>query len=378
MTAHVAPRSVAARVLGVVKSVVFVTAALAGLGLFLAWMGGAFHQKVHPGSEAVEKPTAAGRTLVTAERINEPETVIAVGSVQPRKRTEVASQLPVTVREIKPRPGDVVKAGVPIITLDDRELLAQQREAAAALTAAEADLAARRREYDRVKDLAAASADEKSRAEGAFRVADAQVTRAKEAVGRIEVLLTYTKIAAGTDGVVADRYADPGDVASPGKPLLSVYDPNDLELHAYVPESVAARHVTPQQTLPVYIDANELDANAVVREIVPLAQTASRSVVVKLALPVRTDRPTYPGMFGRLTITVGTVERVWLPAAAVQQRGQLDLVEVEDGHGHLTRRFVRLGEVKEVVKAGQPAENVKLVEILSGLDGGERIALPAK
>jgi RND family efflux transporter MFP subunit len=358
-----------------VKNVAFVTIALAGLGLFLAWMGGAFHEKVHPGTEPVERPSAAGRTLVTAECITEPETVVAVGSVQPRKRTEVASQLPVTVREIKPRPGDAVKAGVTIITLDDRDLLAQQREAAAALTAAEADLATRRREYDRVKDLPAASADEKSRAEGAFRVAEAQATRAKEAAGRIEVLLTYTKISSATDGVVADRYADPGDVAAAGKPLLSVYDPNDLELHAYVPETLATRLIRRGQTLPVYIDANELDANAEVREIVPLAQTASRSVVVKLALPVRTDRPTYPGMFGRLTITVGTVERVWLPAAAVQQRGQLDLVEVEDGHGHLTRRFVRLGEVREVNEDGK---KVPTVEILSGLDGGERVALPAK
>lgn len=375
MTADAAPRPAAARLLGVMKNVVLVTVALAGLGLFLAWMGGAFHQKVHPGSEAVEKPTAAGRTLVTAERIAEPDKVVAVGSVQPRKRTEVASQLPVTIREIKPRPGDAVKAGGVIVTLDDRELLAQQREASAALSAAEADLATRTREYNRVKDLAAASADEKSRAEGAVRVGEALVTRAKEAAGRIEVLLTYTKIAAGTDGVVADRYADPGDVATPGKPLLSVYDPNDLELHAYVPESLAARLIRPGQTLPVHIDANELDADAEVREIVPQAQTASRSVVVKLALPVRTDRPTFPGMFGRLSITVGTVERVWLPAAAVQQRGQLDLVEVEDGHGHLTRRFVRLGEVKEVIKDGK---KVPTVEILSGLGGGERVALPAR
>jgi membrane fusion protein (multidrug efflux system) len=374
MTADAPPRSPAARVLGVLKTVVIVTVALAGLGLFLAWMGGAFHQKVHPGVEAVEKPSAAGRTLVVAERTTEAETVTAVGSVQPRKRTDVASQLLASVREIKPRPGDAVKAGVPIITLDDRDLLAQQREAAAALTAAQADLAARTRDYDRVKDLPAASADEKSRAEGAFRVAEAQVTRAKEAIGRIDVQLTYTKIAAATDGVVADRFADPGDVAAPGKSLLTVYDPNDLELHANVPESLSAG-IKLGQKLPVRVDANGLAADAAVREIVPQAQTASRSVVVKLALPVQTASPTLPGMFGRLVITVGTAERVWLPAAAVQQRGQLDLVEVEDGYGHLTRRFVRLGEVREAIKGW---EKVPTVEVLSGLAGGERVALPAR
>lgn len=366
MTADTSPRSPAARALGVLKNVVFVTVALAGLGVFLAWMGGAFHEKVHPGSGPVEKPASVGRTLVTAERITEAETVTAVGSVQPRKRTDVSSQLLASIREVKPRPGDSVKAGTPVITLDDRDLLAQQREASAALTAAQADLATRKRDHERVKDLSAASADEKSRAEGAFRVAEAQLTRAKEAVGRIEVLLTYTRIASGTDGVVADRFADPGDVAAPGKPLLSVYDPNDLELHANVPESLAV-NIKVGQKLPVRIDANNLVADAAVREIVPQAQTASRSVVVKLALPVQTGSPTLPGMFGRLVIPVGTAERIWLPKAALQQRGQLDLIEVEDGHGHLTRRFVRPGR-----------EANGKVEILSGVAAGENVALPAK
>jgi RND family efflux transporter MFP subunit len=353
-------------VFGVLKTVVLVTIALAGLGLFLAWMGGAFHEKVHPGVEPVEKASAAGRTLVVAERTTEAETITAVGSVQPRKRTDVSSQLLASIREIKLRPGDAVKAGVPVITLDDRDLLAQQREASAALTAAQAELAARTRDYDRIKNLSAASAEEKTRAEGAFRVAEAQAARAKEAIGRLEVLLTYTKIAAGTDGVVADRFADPGDVAAPGKTLLTVYDPNDLELHANVPESLSAG-IKLGQKLPVRIDANNLSAEAAVREIVPQAQTASRSVVVKLALPVQTGSPTLPGMFGRLVIPVGTAERIWLPTAALQQRGQLDLIEVEDGHGHLTRRFVRLGR-----------ETNGKVEILSGVSAGERVALPAK
>lgn len=366
MTADAPPRSPAVRVFGVLKTVVLVTIALAGLGLFLAWMGGAFHEKVHPGVEPVEKASAAGRTLVVAERTTEAETITAVGSVQPRKRTDVSSQLLASIREIKLRPGDAVKAGVPVITLDDRDLLAQQREASAALTAAQAELAARTRDYDRIKNLSAASAEEKTRAEGAFRVAEAQAARAKEAIGRLEVLLTYTKIAAGTDGVVADRFADPGDVAAPGKTLLTVYDPNDLELHANVPESLSAG-IKLGQKLPVRIDANNLSAEAAVREIVPQAQTASRSVVVKLALPVQTGSPTLPGMFGRLVIPVGTAERIWLPTAALQQRGQLDLIEVEDGHGHLTRRFVRLGR-----------ETNGKVEILSGVSAGERVALPAK
>jgi RND family efflux transporter MFP subunit len=297
------------------------------------------------------------------------ETVTAVGSVQPRRKTDVASQLLATVREIKPRPGDRVKAGDVLIVLDDRELVAQQREAAASLASAEADLATRKSEYERVKSLrgsGSVSAEELNRVEGAYRVTEAQVRRAKETIGRIEVQITYAKIAASTDGLVSDRFAEPGDLATPGKPLLTVYDPNDLELQVNVPESLAAGILVGQK-LGIRIDANNLTLIALVREIVPQAQQASRSVLVKLALPQASSNPILPGMYGRAAIPVGRVERVWLPQSAVSHVGQLDLVEVAGADGTLSRRFVRVGRVSD-----------DKVEVLSGVSPGERVALPAK
>jgi len=355
------------RVFGVLKTLVSVALALAGLALFLAWMGGAFHEKVPPGVALIERPTSAGRTLVAAERTVGQETVTAVGSVQPRRKTDVASQLLASIREIKPRPGDRVKAGDLLIVLDDRELVAQQREAVASLAATEADLVTRRSNYQRMKSLSGAgtvSAEEVNNVEGAFRVAETQVKRAKETISRIEVQITYTKIAAATDGLVSDRFAEPGDLATPGKPLLAVYDPNDLELQVNVPESLASG-ITVGQKLDIRIDANNLTTSAPVREIVPQAQQASRSVLVKLALPQFSYIPVLPGMYGRAAIPVGQAARVWLPKEAVLQRGQLDLVEVAGSDGTLSRRFVRVGRVSD----GK-------VEILSGLSPGEQVALP--
>ncbi|MFO0850685.1 MAG: efflux RND transporter periplasmic adaptor subunit [Gemmataceae bacterium] len=368
MATHLHP-SLPTRVFGVVKTLVTAVAALAVIGLFLAWMGGAFHQKVPPGVAPVERPKVGDRKLVAVERTVGPETLTAVGSVQPRRKTDVASQLMAAIREIRPRPGDRVKLGEVLISLDDRELNAQQREAAASLASAEADLSARKSEYERVKNLRASgsvSADELSRVEGAYLITEAQVRRAKETIGRIEVQLTYTRIAATGDGVVSDRFAEPGDLAVPGKPILTIYDPSDLELQVNVPESLASG-IRVGQPLGVRIDANGWATSAPVREIVPLAQQASRSVLVKLALPTSAASPTLPGMFGRASLPVGQVERVWLPQAAVQQVGQLDLVEVADADGFVTRRFVRLGRVAD----GR-------VEVLSGLTAGEQVALPPR
>ena len=358
-----------ARVFGILKTLVTAAVALTALGLFLAWMGGAFHEKVQPGVAPVERPSAEGRVVVTSERTVGMETVTAVGSVQPRRKADVASLLLATIREIKVRPGDRVKAGDVIVVLDDRELTAQQREAAAALSATEADLNTRKSDYERVKSLrdsGTVSAEELNRVEGLFRVTEAQVRRAKETISRIEVQLTYTRISATSDGVVSDRFAEPGDLAAPGKPILTVYDPSDLELHVNVPESLAAG-IGVGKSLGIRIDANNWTGSAVVREIVPLAQQVSRSVLMKLRLIVPSAMTLLPGMYGRATIPVGQAERVWLPQAAVQHRGQLDLVEVVTEDGNLVRRFVRLG---------RPVDDK--VEILAGLTAGEKVALPRK
>lgn len=353
-----------------VRTVLSAVVAIAVLGVFLAWMGGSFREKVQPGEASVSRPSASGRTLVPVEKLRSADSVTAVGSVQPKKRTEVASQLLATVLDVKVRPGDRVKAEQPLVTLDDRELAAQQRETGAALASANADLAIRTADYERAKKSRAAGAiseDEYGKAEGAFRVADAQVLRAREAISRLAVQLTYTKIVASSSGLVADRFVDPGDLASPGKPLLSIYDPDNLELHANIPESLAPA-VPVGVELPVRIDAAGLTAKGSIREVVPQAQQASRSVLIKITLPPAPSvKPLLPGMFGRVEIPIGTVERSWIPAAAVSQVGQLDLVEVASPDGTLVRRFVRIGH-----------ELNGKVEVLSGLSVGERVALPAR
>jgi RND family efflux transporter MFP subunit len=356
-------------IIGIIKSLLMVTIALAGLALFLAWMSGSFDHKTEPGVVPLERPEATGREIVTGEKSVNQETITAVGTVQPRRKTEVASQLLATIREIKYRPGDRVKQGEVLVILDDRELTAQQREASASLASAEADLSTRKSDYERVKALrerGSASAEELNRVEGAYRITEAQVNRAKEMINRIEVQQTYTRITATTDGIVSDRMAEPGDLATPGKPLLSVYDPNDLELQVNVPESLAAG-IKIGQKLEIRIDANNWSSSAVIREIVPFAQQASRSVLVKLGLTPSPSIAVLPGMFGRAAVPIGQVERVWLPRKTILTRGQLDLVEVVGADNRLVRRFVRLGRTVN-----------DQVEVLSGLAPGERVAVPAE
>ena len=333
----------------------------------IAWMSGTFRTKVEPVDRRRWWGTTAGIASAVAETIRTPEHLDAVGTVEPRRKVSVASLLLGTILEVKVNAGDRVDRGQLLVTLDDREILAQLHEAEAAVAAASADLATRERDYERYQQLYKANSvtgSEYDRAKGAYQVAVAQQHRAQEQARRLEVMLSYTRIEAPSAGIVADRFADPGDLAAPGKPILALHDPKERDLHASVREGLA-RFIRPGMTLAVHIDAASLDVEGVVREIVPMAVQASRTVLVKVSLPTDKVAGLYNGMFGRIAVPVGQTERLVVPAGAVHEIGQLDVVYVLVGAGR-ERRFVRTGRTYD----GR-------VEILSGLSAGERVTLPS-
>ncbi len=343
---------------------------LVALVLVIAWMSGAFHPKTAPGTTAYERPKVGDRATSTVETLETTQLVDAVGTVQPRRKTDVASRMLATINEILVNPGDSVAEGQLLCVLDDREVQAQLREAEAALTGIEADLAVRQREYERYQRMFADNAvtkEDLDRAQGAYQMTQAQLQGTLEQMNRIKITLTYCQIKAQTAGEVADRYMDPGDLAVPGKAIVTVHDPLDLELHANVREGLAGK-VGIGMPLSVQIDALSRTMMGVVREIVPRAQANSRSLLVKITLPKDQIEGVYIGMFGRLAIPVDQLQRIVVDARAVRMVGQLDLVDVVLPDGSLERRFVRTGQ--------HFADDTK-IEILSGLAPGDSVVLSA-
>ena len=158
-----------------------------------------------------------------------------------------------------------------------------------------------------------------------------------------------------------------GDVARPGEPLLVLYDPESLRLEVPVVANLAV-NVKIGDVLTVHIDALDHDVEARVDEIVPQAEAASRSFLVKVALP-RSDNM-YEGMFGRLQIPSGQRRHLCLATDAIQTIGQLQFVEIVSPDGNTKqRRFITTGRLgKEVGKEDR-------VEVLSGLQAGDKVLL---
>jgi RND family efflux transporter MFP subunit len=338
------------------------------LALVVAWLAGVFHETIPPGHTPPPERKLGDRATVTVTARRTPVVVEALGSLRARVRTTVAPEIPGRIDAITVRSGDRVKAGDVLIRLAVEDQQRRVRQAEEAQQAATARLDEARRDFERTQRLFAEGATTQAAFDAAgarLATLEAETRRAAEAVAEAQVVLSYATIRAPRSGQIVDRLVQPGDVVQAGTPLLVMYDPGTLRLESPVPEQLAVRLKRGAQ-LPVRIDALGRRFEATIDEIVPQADVASRSFLVKAVLP--TDPVLFEGMFGRLLIETDEREVLCLPRRAVQSIGQLDFVEVVTEREILERRFVKLGS-----PALCPAEHV---EVLSGIAAGTTVALP--
>ncbi|HCY84672.1 MAG TPA: efflux RND transporter periplasmic adaptor subunit, partial [Desulfobacteraceae bacterium] len=205
------------------------------------------------------------------------------------------------------------------------------------------------------------------RAEEGVQAARTAIRQAREVVREAQIALGYAGISSPADGVVVARLVDPGDLAVPGKPLLTVQTSGALRLEARVREGLI-RKVIQGQTYPVEIQTLGHTLEATIEEIVPYADPETRTFLVKAALPETVG--VFPGMFGRLLVPAAREEALLIPEAALVRVGQLEMVNVMTGDkGKYHSVYVKTGRV---LKEKDPAAPAK-IEVLAGLDGSETL-----
>jgi RND family efflux transporter MFP subunit len=336
----------------------------AGILVLMLWLAGKFSPKV-PVEQAASRPAAwkppAGATVVAVRSVKLPVTESAVGSIRAVHETAVASRLLAKVVEVQLTAGQRVKQGEVLVRLDDTDLKARLQQAQAGVARAKAAYEQALPEEKRLAELrqsGGGSQVEYERAVAARKTAEAEMSRAQEQVNEAQTVLGFATITAPMDGVVVDKKVDIGDTVTPGQVLLSLYDPAHMQLVASVRESLAHR-LTVGQQIGVHVDVLDKTCGGQVSEIVPEAQSASRTFQVKVTGPCPPG--IYTGMFGRLLIPLDEEAVVVVPQAAIHNVGQLELVDVVED-GQLRRRAVRTGR-----SVGDDRE------ILSGLREGERV-----
>ena len=314
--------------------------------MLILYLAGRFSPKVPAAPIEVQSATAPVRlTAVRPRELKLTET--AVGSIRAVHETTLAAKLTARVIAVNLKAGQSVRKGEVLVQLDDKDLKARLQQAQAGLTSAEAQraqAAVDEARFGKLLGTGAVSHQEYDKAATALKTTTADALRFQEAVNETRAILDYATILAPMDGTVVDKKVDVGDMVMPGQVLLTLYDPKHMQLIASVRESLAQR-LKVGQIIGVRIDVLEQVCEGEVSEIVPEAQSASRSFQVKVTGPC--PEGIYSGMFGRLLIPTGKERVLVIPKTAVRKVGQVELVDVAD-KGHMERRAVRTGRVCSV------------------------------
>lgn len=269
--------------------------------------------------------------------------------VEAIQQATVGAQMPGRVLEVKADAGQLVKKGDVLMRID-------AREAAEAARAAEAQFANARVNYERTKSLVAqkfmsAAALDKAKAD--FDAASAN----RAAAGATQ---SHATILAPISGLVARRHAELGDMAMPGAPLFTIYQPGGLRVTASIPQYRLKEMRTVKSARVEFPELGKwVDATSV--QVLPTADAATHVSQVRVNLP---DMPeATPGMFSRVYFVTGQAEKLTVPAVAVLRRGEVAAVYVQTADGRLSLRQLRLGDP---VGKGE-------VEVLAGLASGDQV-----
>jgi RND family efflux transporter MFP subunit len=316
------------------------------------WQTGC-HNKPAASSQEV-LPTIQVR-IQTVEAKPHVATEEVVGTVRAKLHAALEAKVSGRVETMRVTPGQTVKAGELLAQLDAREIQARLDQALALREQAV-------RDTERLRGLLAQNAvsrQEFETVESRYRVAAASAAEA-------ETMLGYTKIVAPFDGIVTRKFADVGDLATPGRPLLELDDPKVLRLEADVPEALINR-VQLGATLSVGAAAEGGNVAGAVSEIAPVADPASRTFNVRLDLPANAGLRA--GQFARVAIPIGETRALRVPAPAVVQRGQMELVFVvvnQQAQLRLVKTGKRIGDAVELVSGVRAGE-------LIVVDGADRL-----
>ncbi len=306
-------------------------------------------ESAHHGGGGQPLPTAEVRIIAVADQAAQRQNEV-VGAVESVQRATIAAKIAGAIEEMPVSLGLVVKKGALLARISAGEISAR-------LSQAETQLAQAQRNFEREKRLLekdAATRETVKSLEEAYRVAEGGLREAR-------AMRDYTLITAPFAGIISQKMANAGDLATPGMPLLVLENSEQLQVVVAAPEALALK-IKKGDTLAVTIPAAELSQTGTVTEISPAADTASRTALLKIR--IEGGSALRPGQYARVGLPGGAGIKTFLvPEAALLRFGQMERIFVtQNGTAHL--RLVRSGEHRD----GQ-------VEILAGLNGGEQVVV---
>ncbi|MBQ74943.1 MAG: efflux transporter periplasmic adaptor subunit [Gammaproteobacteria bacterium] len=334
-------------------------ACILGLALAVAWMTNIFNERISPGTVASAAQPVGDPMPVVAREITIVEPV--PGTIVAKQATDISSRILARVEKILVRAGDTVKQGDLLIQLEQTDLLSRQAQATELVSGTRARLKEADLQNKRIKELFAqgmVARAELDQTQAATDSLQAELSQAQQLLNEKQTTLLYSTITAPISGRIVDRYAEPGDTATPGRTLLSLYNPQSLRIEAHVREQLALS-LNIGDAVSIEVPSLNRKLQGTIDELVPAANAGARSFQIHVLMDYSVDL--LPGMFARLLFDRRNEERILVPIDRIATVGQLDIVWV----------LLEGGSQKRLVTTGKKYND--LVEVLSGLNEGDRI-----
>ena len=340
-------------------------------------------------------PVAAD-TLITVQGVPVGSTVSLGGTVVPYKEVTFSAQIPGRIKSIAGEEGDQFEEGAEVIAINDDDLLAKRRAAWANLANSEAALRNAGVQYSR--EWISPYGGEQNDAMGGLgsmmkgftnpmqgmwgggspgmdrhaqlyqqgtmvEQARSQIIAARSRIEEIDTKIRDAKSIAPFDGVITRKFVEVGDPVQPGQPLLKYSDLSKMQIKVEVPARLMPG-VKKGMVFKARLDVGDVETQARVAQIFPVADVDRHTVTVKLDLPP--GAPGGAGMYAEVEIRDINVKVVDLPVVPVEAlvwRGSLPGIYVMNEQNKREMRLVRTGD----------PVGADRIAILSGLRIGERI-----
>lgn len=331
---------------------------MAIIGLLGVFACGGQHTEMAQG----DGPVATVRAEVV-QMTSVPMGVTAVGTTEASVRVFPGTRLMGRVAGVPVAEGQQVKAGDVLVRIEGGDLSAKKQQAESARQEARAVLRNAETQVGRIRNLHREKAVSKQMlddAETAYARAQAHVATAEGALKEIDAHLTYATVVSPIAGVVVRTFVEPGDMAAPGAPVASVEQQHPMKVVVAVSEQDAV-HIQASHPVSVWVADGALVTGRV-ETVISSADAGSRTVQVEVLID-NADGRLRSGMFARVAFPKEMRTGLLIPSNAVVREGQLQGVFAVEGD-RVRLRWVRLGKAFG-----------ERVEVLSGLNAGERIAI---
>lgn len=315
--------------------------------------------------KTVEKETEITVSAAAAKVQEIAKSATYSGIVRGQNEVYIIPKVAARVIGIYATPGDQVRQGQTLITLDSSDFAASVQQAQAGKQLAEISLQTAQDNFARIEELykaGAVSQKDYEAAQSGVKSAEAAVAQAAAGLAQVMNSVNNCTITAPISGTLGSTNLSLGDMASPTSTAAIVSDTSRLEIEIMVSES-EVNYITPGSEVDVKIKAlGDQVFKGTIANVAAVADPLKRNYAVKISLDNQ-DNTIKSGMFAEVTgSTIKKADAICVPQSAIVPKGATNVVYVVDSENRARERQVTIGIEAET-----------MVEITKGIESGEKV-----